>query len=95
MAESKSSEKKPGVDAIANAIKGLRFRTNKALPVLDDSTGKPVIEGGKEKQRYIADLRTMTVEDVLSAVVDGDDLVLVSKDGAKHRVAQSRKTSEK
>ena len=84
-----SGPRKPTSAEIAQAVRGLRFRTNKALPVLDNSTGKPVIEDGKEKMRYIPDLRQMAVSDVLSAAYVGGELVIVSKDGAKHRIGRA------
>lgn len=79
---------KPSKEAIAKALNGLTFRTNKALPVLDDSTGKPVMEGGKPKMRHIPDLRPMTAADVLNAYYDGSELVIVSKDGSKYRTGK-------
>lgn len=79
---------KPSAAAIARAIEGLTFRTNKALPVLDDSTGKPVQEGGRPKMRHIPDLRPMTADDVLKAYFDNGQVVLVSKDGSKHRIGK-------
>ncbi len=88
-APAQSGSVKPTSAEIARAVQGLRFRTSKALPVLDDSTGRPVLEGGKEKMRYIPDLRPMAVSDVLSAAYVGGELVIVSKDGAKHRIARA------
>ena len=76
----------PSPAAIAKAIDGLQFRTNKELPVLDDN-GKPVKENGRAKVRYVPDLRPMTARDVLSAAYDGDgQLVIVAKDGSKYRI---------
>lgn len=81
-------EKSPSAAVIAKAIEGLTFRTNKSLPVVDDSTGKPIVENGKPKVRYVPDIRPMTKADVLSARYDGNELVLVAKDGSKHRIAK-------
>ena len=86
--DQEKAEKGPSAAAIAKAIDGLEFRTNKALPVLDDSTGKPVMEGGKPKLRYVPDSRAMKPSDVLSAYYADGALVLVSKDGSKYRIAK-------
>lgn len=84
--KNEKNAKVPSPAAIARAIEGLQFRTNKELPVLDDSTGKPLKENGKVKMRYVPDLRPMTAKDVLSAGYDGDGaLVIVAKDGSKYR----------
>lgn len=82
------SEKKPSASAIAKAMEGLQFRTNKEIPIVDDSTGKPVKENGKPKVRYVPDLRPMTKDDLLNACYDGNELVLVSKDGSKYRTGK-------
>lgn len=86
--KAEKAEKGPSAAAIAKALDGVEFRTNKALPVLDDSTGKPVLEGGKPKLRYVPDLRAMTAGDVLNAYYAEGVLVIVSKDGSKHRVTK-------
>ena len=78
---------KAAAAAIAKAVAGLKFRASKGVPVMDDTTGKPVMEGGKPKLRFVPDWRTMTADDVLSAALDGGELVIVSKDGMKHRVS--------
>lgn len=83
----------PSAGDIAEAIKGLRFRTNKAIPVLDDATGQPIVEGGKEKVRYIADLRPMKRDDVLKAYMADGQLVIVAKDGSKHRLNKGGKAA--
>lgn len=83
----------PAEAELAKAIKGLRFRTNKAIPVLDDATGQPIVEGGKEKVRYIADLRPMEVDDVLKAYMADGQLVIVAKDGSKHRLNKGGKVA--
>ena len=83
----------PADAELAKAIKGLRFRTNKAIPVLDDATGQPIVEGGKEKVRYIPDLRPMEVDDVLKAYMADGQLVIVAKDGSKHRINKSGKAA--
>lgn len=85
---------RPSMEAdLAQAIKGLRFRTNKAIPVLDDATGQPIVEGGKEKVRYIPDLRPMEVSDVLKAYMADGQLVIVAKDGSKHRLNKGGKAA--
>lgn len=78
---------------LAKAIKGLRFRINKAIPVLDDATGQPIVEGGKEKVRYIPDLRPMEADDVLKAYLAAGQLVIVAKDGSKHRLNRGGKVA--
>jgi len=85
-------EKGPSRAAIAKAIEGLQFRTNKALPVLDDQ-GKPVKEQGKVKVTYVPDLRPMTMDDVLKASYDGGELTIVSKDGSKYRIGKGKSSS--
>lgn len=82
--------KTPSAPAIARAIGGLQFRTNKEIPVLDDSTGKPVKENGKPKMRYVPDSRPMTAGDVLNAYYADGQLVIVSKDGSKYRSATGK-----
>ena len=84
MAEESKETGKIGLSsaAIEKALAGLTFRTNKQLPVLDDSTGKPIAG----KFSYVADLRPMKRDDVLAAVLNGKQIVIVAKDGSKHRV---------
>ena len=86
--QEKAADGKPSAAAIAKAIEGLTFRTNKEIPVLDDSTGKPVMEGGKPKVRYVPDERPLRPKDVLSAAFDGAALVIVTADGSKHRIGK-------
>ena len=81
-----SGERKPSEAEIAKAVAGLRFRTNKAMPVIDDTTGKQMMERGKPKMRYFPDVRPMTVADVLDAKSVDGALVIVSADGGKHIV---------
>lgn len=85
-----TAESERGVSraAIGKALAGLKFRTNKGIPDMDKTTGKPVMEDGKPKLRYVPDLRPMMMGDVLSAAMVGDELVIVTKDGSKHRVAR-------
>lgn len=82
MAEDKSTDKttdEPKANAldkrVKDAIKSLRFRTNKRIEV----EGEPI--------RHVPDERPMKLSDVLNAAdVDGT-LVIVSADGRKHRIA--------
>lgn len=85
MAEEPKEEVVSGLSnaAIGKALAGLTFRDNKQLPVLDDSTGKPIAG----KFSYVPNPRPMKRDDVLSAVLDGKQVVIVAKDGSKHRVA--------
>ncbi|WP_447978087.1 hypothetical protein [Candidatus Nitrospira bockiana] len=67
------------LEQVRAAIKGLKFRTNQ------EQRGED--EQGKESVRYVPVLREMTEEDVLKVRRDGDALIIVSKDGMKHRVS--------
>jgi hypothetical protein len=60
---------------VKDAIKSLKFRTNKKIEV----EGAPT--------RYVQDERAMKPADVLSATEVDGQLVIVSADGRKHRVA--------
>lgn len=60
---------------VAEAIRSLKFRTNKRIEV----EGEPV--------RFVPDERPMKMADVLSYAEVGGNLVIVSADGRKHRIA--------
>lgn len=69
---------------LASYLKGLVFRTNKAVEVTEN--GKPVMVGGKPRMTFIPVERDLQEGDVLKSCVDGDDMVIVTKDGRKYRV---------
>lgn len=66
-------------------LKGLTFRTNKAVEMKDES-GKPVMIGGKPRMNYIPVERELREEDVLNVREADGELVIVTKDGRKYRV---------
>lgn len=82
----KVNDKKPG-KSLTPYLKGLTFRTNKALEMKDEN-GKTVMVGGKPRMTYIPVDRDLAPDDVLSAAEVGDEMVLVTKDGRKYRVAK-------
>lgn len=76
------------------ALKGLTFRDVKAEPVLEE--GKPK----KDKQnkpvtKNVAITRPMTEEDILDWAGTEEGLVIVSKDGTKHRIVEAKKDAAK
>ena len=64
------------------AISGLKFRTNQ---VIEDRETK--------KKTYVPHERPMTEDDVLSYKVTDEGVVIVSKDGMKHRVEPGKKAA--
>lgn len=60
---------------VKEAIRDLKFKTNQAI---EDRETK--------KKTYAPAVRPMTESDVLSWKYVGDQLVIVSKDGTKHRI---------
>lgn len=66
-------------------LRGLAFRTNKAIEMKDEN-GKPILMGGKPRLTYIPVEREMQEGDVLSHAVVGDEIVLITKDGRKYRI---------
>jgi len=66
-------------------LKGLTFRTNKAVEMKDEN-GKPVLVGGKPRMTYIPVERELREEDVLNVREADGELVIVTKDGRKYRV---------
>jgi hypothetical protein len=60
---------------VKEAIRGLKFRHNQKIEDKDT-----------KKVRYAPAERPMTEDDVLATRREGNQLVIVSKDGTKHRV---------
>ncbi len=71
--------------ALKPYLKGLTFRTNKAVDMKDDN-GKPVLVGGKPRMTYIPVERELREEDVLNVREADGELVIVTKDGRKYRI---------
>ena len=71
--------------ALKPYLKGLTFRTNKAVEMKDEN-GKPVLVGGKPRMQYIPVERDLREEDVLNAREADGQMVIITKDGRKYRV---------
>lgn len=61
-------------------LKGLKFRTSDGREVVD--------ENGKKKTKFIPVERALKPDDVLDWKDKGDAVVIVAKDGQKHRVSK-------
>lgn len=70
---------------VSRYCKGLTFRTNKAVEE-KDADGNVVKVNGKPRVKYLPVERDLTPDDLLKHYVDGNEVVLVTKDGRKHRV---------
>lgn len=86
MAENPPTDNKK-TKSLAPYLKGLTFRTNKAIEMKDED-GKPVMVGGKPRMTYIPVERDLKEDDVLNAYESGGEMVIVTKDGRKYRVAK-------
>lgn len=71
--------------SLKSYLKGLTFRTNKAVEMKDEN-GEPVMVGGKPRMSYIPVERELRDEDVLNVREADGELVIVTKDGRKYRV---------
>lgn len=71
--------------SLKSYLKGLTFRTNKQVEVLDEQN-KPVMVGGKPRMKYIPVERELQEGDVLKAYESEGEMVIVTKDGRKYRI---------